>query len=172
MTDSRMLEIIRRLSDATPPPIRLSRLIQSPIQGHFSFVISDEHREAAVWLFEALGKASVNLRYLNEHSEGKNKVRFQFCCDAEAQEQVLQLFQSEKVANFIADFRYVEATVIMSLYPFNGQPQFAARVFGILRQRGIELLGASTATAVFSCVVSSRDADSVLTGLKGVFVWQ
>jgi len=172
VADSRMLEIIRRLSEATPPPIRLSRLIQSPAQGYFSFMLRNEHRDVAVRLFQALGKASVNLRYLSEHLGENGRARFQLCCDTEAQAQVLKLLQADDAADRIEAFCHVEEALVLSLYPFDGQPELAGRVFGVLKQLGIRMLGASTATAVFSCVISSRDTATLIAGLREVFLWE
>lgn len=167
-----MLEIIRKLGDATPPPIHLSRLLQSPIQDHFSFAVSGENREVAVRLFEFLGEASANLRFISEHVGEHGKIRIQFCADAEVQGVVLGVFQTKGISKAVNEFRHRSGVVIISLYPFNGQPQMAERIFAVLRQQGIEILGANTATSVFSCIVANSDMKAVISNLKTVFVWQ
>lgn len=171
-TDSRIVDIFKRLGDETPPPIRLSRLLQSPVQGYFSFVTHRDDRGTVVRILESLGNASVNLRFISEHPGGNGEVRIQLCCDAEAQQTVVEIFQRAEFARAIREFRHVDAVVILSLYPFSGQPQVAGRVFAILRKRHIEILSANTATSVFSLIVSLGDLASVIASLKQVFIWQ
>ena len=79
--NSKALEIIKKLGDATPPQIRLSRLLQSPVQGHFSFRVSNDNKSIVVRFFELLGKESVNLRLISDHIGTDGEVRIQFCCD-------------------------------------------------------------------------------------------
>lgn len=171
-TESSMLEIIRKLGDATPAPVHLSRLLQSPLQDHFSFALSSENRAVAVRVFELLAEASANLRFISEHLGERSKVRIQFCADAEARREVLGVFQTEEISRAIEEFHHRNGVVILSLYPFNGQPQIAERIFAVLRQQGIEILGVNTATSVFSCIVANSDMEAVMSNLKKVFVWQ
>jgi aspartokinase len=171
-TDSRIVDIFKRLGDETPPPIRLSRLLESPVQGYFSFVTHRDDRGTVVRILESLGNASVNLRFISEHPGGKGEVRIQFCCDADDQETVAKMFQRAEFSRAIRELRHIDAVVILSLYPFNGQPQVAGRVFAILRKRHIEILSANTATSVFSLIVSLGDLASVIASLKQVFIWQ
>lgn len=169
--NSKTLEIIKKLGDARPPQIRLSRLLQSPAQGHFSFRVSSDNRSFVVRFFELLGEESVNLRLITENLGADGEVRIQFCCDGEAQGKVLRMLQNEESSAVIKEFHHVEEAVILSLYPFNGQPQVAGRVFTIFRQKGIEILGANTATSVFSCVVPAKALEAAISNLKQVFMW-
>ena len=56
-TDSRIVDIFKRLGDETPPPIRLSRLLESPVQGYFSFVVQKGDRGTVARILELLGDA-------------------------------------------------------------------------------------------------------------------
>ena len=170
--NSKTLDIIKKLGDATPPPIHLSRLLHSPIQSNFSFAVSSDERGIAVRIFELLGEASVNLRFVSEYTGAGGEARIQFCCDADAQQIVLEVFKKMGAFAVLREFRHLHAVVVLSLYPFNGQPQIAGRVFAVLRQRGIEILCANTATSVFSFVVSADDLEPAVSSLKQVFIWQ
>lgn len=170
--DSRMLEILRQLGEATPSPIRLSRLLQSPPQAYFSFLLSEEDRAASVRIFQLLGDSSLNLRFISEHPVPDGRVHIQFCSGSDTQNQVLDFFQAAEVSGATQELCHQDAVVIFSLYPFNGQPDLASRVFTILGQRRIEILGANTATSVFSLIVASSDVEEVVSAFKQVFVWQ
>jgi len=166
-----MLEILKKLGDATPPPIRLSRLIQSPPQDLCAFVVDEDKRAVVPRLFELLAEQSVNLRFITEQPGEKGTCRIQFSFDAEARQRAAQILEKPEIATAIKDFKRHEAVVVLSVYPFNGQPNLVERVFTVCRQAGVQILGANSATSVFSCIVSSGALETLLAGLKKVFVW-
>jgi len=168
---SPMLGILKKLGDATPPPIRLSRLIQSPLQTLFSFAFDRDNRALVAKLFELLAEQSVNLRFISEHPGEAHMTRIQFCADAEAQARALGCLAKTEIAEAIWEFSHHEEMIIVSLYPFNGQPNVAERVFTISRQREIKIRAANTATSVFSCIVSADRLEALISALKQVFIW-
>jgi aspartokinase len=170
--DSKMVDIIRRIGEATPSPIKLSKLLQSPEQDFFSFSVAIGNWTIATKIFELLAQSSVNIRFIVIHAGKNEDARVQLCVDTKFQREALNIFQTEEIAEAIQEFHHHDSAIILSLYPFNGQPQVAERIFTILRLLGIEILGANTATSVFSCVISESDLDPVVTSLKEVFVLQ
>jgi len=172
VTHSRMLDIIRRIGEATPPPIKLSRLIQSPEQDFFAFGVDSEKWLTSVRVFELLAKSSVNIRFISQHPGKGGDLRVQLCADTEYQDKTLKVFQTEEITRVIQGFYHQPGVVILSLYPFSGQPQVSVRVFGTLRHHNVEILGSNSATSVFSCVVPSRDLELAVSSLKQIFVLQ
>jgi aspartokinase len=172
VTHSRMLDIIRRIGEATPPPIKLSRLIQSPEQDFFSFALISEKWMTSARVFELLAKSSVNIRFICQHLGKGGDLRVQLCADTKFQDKILKVFQTDEIARVVQEFSHQAGVVVLSLYPFNGQPQVSVRVFGTLRHHNIEILGANTATSVISCVVLGRDLELAVSTLKQIFVLQ
>jgi aspartokinase len=170
--DARMLEIIRKLGDATPPPIRLSKVFQSPAQGFFAFSVSAEDRAVAAEVLDALARASVNIRFLNEHRGRCGETRMQLCVDAESLSRTGAALQSRKAAGRLNEVIQQPHAVILSLYPFSGQPQVAERVFYALAQHGVPILAANTATSVFSLVVAGDVLEPAMVALRRVFLMQ
>lgn len=166
-----MLDILKKLGDATPPPIRLSRLIQSPLQDLCSFSIERDKRAVVPQMFEMLAEQSVNLRFITEQPGEMGTCRIQFSFDAEARERATGVFEKPEIAKAIKEFKQQEAVIVLSVYPFNGQPNLADRIFTVCRQAGIQISGANSATSVFSCIVSSSELEALLSALKKVFVW-
>lgn len=169
--NSSMLEILKKLGEATPPPIRLSRLLQSPLQDICSFAVEREKRAIVPRIFELLAEQSVNLRFITEQPGEMGTCRIQFSFDAEARERAAQVLEKAEIAEAIKDFKHHDAVVILSVYPFNGQPNLAERIFTVCRQTGIQMHGANSATSVFSCIVSSSEVEALLSDLRKVFVW-
>lgn len=169
---SSMLEILKKLGEATPPPIRLSRLMHSPLQDLCSFAVARDKRAVVPRIFELLAEQSVNLRFITEQPGEMGSRRIQFSFDAEARERAAQVLEKAEIATAIDDCKRHEAVVILSVYPFNGQPNLAERIFTVCRQAGIQIHGANSATSVFSCIVSSGQLEALLSGLKKVFVWR
>jgi aspartokinase len=168
---SSMLDILKKLGDATPPPIHLSRLIESPLQDLCSFAVERDRRAVLPRMFELLAEQSVNLRFITEQPGEMGACRIQFSFDAEARERATEVFEKLEIAKAMKEFKRHEAVVILSVYPFNGQPNVAERIFTVCRQAGIQIRGVNSATSVFSCIVSGSELEALLSCLRKVFVW-
>ncbi len=168
--DSRMLDIIRKIGEVTPPPVRLSKLFESPEQDFFSFSIPTAELSALATVFHVLALSSVNIRFLGEHLGGDGDLRVQMCVDSVQGALALKAIQGEDVAGVIGEWNHRPRAVILSLYPFNGQPHIAGRIFDTMHAEGIEILGAGSATSVFSCVILRNKAGLAISKLKSAFV--
>ncbi len=168
--DSKMLDIIRKIGEVTPPPVRLSKLFRSPEQDFISFSLPTADTSFLALVFDLLAQSSANIRYLSQHHGGEGDLRVQMCVDSIHGAVALKAFQREEVVRGVGDIQHCSGVVILSLYPFGGQPHIAQRILETLRAEGIEILGAGAATSVFSCVIFSRNVEMAVSKLKRAFV--
>lgn len=167
--ESRMLEIIRTIGEVTPPPVRLSKLFRSPEQDFFSFSVPAQGMSHLARIFDLLAGISANIRYLSEHTSVDGDLRVQLSVDSAQGALALKALHSEEIIQGLGELRHCSGAVIVSLYPFNGQPHIAERIFDTLDTDGIEILGADSATAVFSCLIQG-DVEAAISRLKVAFV--
>jgi aspartokinase len=168
--DSKMLDIIRKIGEVTPPPVRLSKLFRSPEQDFISFSLPTADMSFLALVFDLLAQSSANIRYLSQHLGGEGYPRVQMCVDSVSGADALKALQREEVVRGVGDIQHRSGVVILSLYPFGGQPHLAQRILETLRAEGIEILGAGAATSVFSCVTSCRNVETAVSRLKQAFV--
>ena len=165
-----MLDIIRRIGEVAPPPIRLSKLFESPKQHFFSFSINAGEEMASVEVLQLLAEASVNVRFISRHFGRAGEMNVQLCVDAAHGARAMGIFQTEQIMRAVRKFHDNPGVVILSLYPFGGQPHIATRICSALRTEGIRILGIGTATSVFSCIIGIENAASAVSVLKHAFV--
>ena len=168
--DSRMLDIIRKIGEVTPPPVRLSKLFESPEQDFFSFSIPTPELGVLAKVFDLLALSSINIRFLGEHLGEDGDLRVQMCVDSVQGAPALKVIQREDVVGVLGEWHHRPGAVILSLYPFNGQPHIAGRIFDTMHAEGIEILGAGSATSVFSCVILRNKVGLAVSKLKTAFV--
>jgi aspartokinase len=169
-TSTRMLDIIRQIGEAAPSPIRLSKIFQSPEQDFFSFSAPAGKEMVATLVFERLAQRSANIRFIGGHIGRNSDLHVQLCVDSEFGKETLEILQSDQVAGAVRDFRHHPCARILSFYPFNGQALIAERIFAMFALENIEILGVSTATSTFSCVIPGSRLESAVERSKQVFV--
>jgi aspartokinase len=169
-TESKSLDFISKLGEASPPPIRLSRLFQSREQDFFSFGTPEDKPAVLAEVFEALGRSMVNIRFINHFTAENGRFNVQFCIDSAFREIAANLFSSPEIAKRIHGFQHVADAVILSLYPFQGRPQVAERALSELERLGARILGVNCGASVLSCVIESPEPDSVVEGFKQAFI--
>ncbi len=169
-SDSKLLDFISKLGEASPPPIRLSRLFQNREQDFFSFGTAGDEQAVLAEVFEKLGRSMVNIRFINHYTAENGRFNVQFCIDSVFREIATGLFSSPEIAERIHGFQHVASAAILSLYPFQGQPQVAERALSELERLGAKILGVNCGASVLSCVIESPHLDSVVEGFKQAFI--
>lgn len=169
---SQMVEILRRLGEASAAPIHMRKLLVSPAQDFFGFTVTAEHRDVSRDVFERLGRAAVNIRLISQYGTEAGDLRIRLSVDRCSGDAAREIFQHREIRGSVVDFEHLEDTRILSLYPFNGRSEVVERVFGALRRGQIDILATSSATSVISCLVPGAQVDAAVQQIKRVIVLQ
>lgn len=166
---SRTLEIIRRIGEAAPPPVQLSKLLVNPGQVFFSFAVNETDWGAGVRALVLLGRAGGNIRFVSEQMDGNGVLRWSLTLDQAKGEEVLRIFEQPELAKSLADFAWHRSVAVLSLYPFNGDPGVAGHLYHFFRLSGIDTLATTASPSVISCVIDSRDMEAAVDKLNYYF---
>jgi aspartokinase len=169
---SQMVEIIRRLGEASAAPIHLRKLLLSSEQEFFGFIAPRHRREISAEVFDLLGRAAVNIRLISQYLTDGGDLCVRLCVDGCSGPAAREVFREETVRGAVQRFEHLQDARVLSLYPFNGRPEVVERVFTELRKREIRILAANSATSVISCVVSGAQAEEAVDHLKRVIIFQ
>jgi aspartokinase len=168
-SQSKTLEIMRRIGAPKPEKIRISGILQSPQLSSLTLLLPGGNSDPSVRVLKLLGSQAINIRFINKYRDSAGNTFLCICIDAHFLDTALDVLDANEKLLGIRDFMYHPLVKVLSIYPHKERPRIMERLLTTLRLNGIHILSANNASSVISCVLNSEDADEAIGFLAEAF---
>jgi len=168
-SQSKTLEIMRRIGAPKPERIRISGILQSPELSSLTLLLPGGNSDPSVRVLKLLGSQAINIRFINKYKDSAGNTSLCICIDAHFLDTALDVLDANEKFLGIRDFMYHPLVKVLSIYPHKERPRIMERLLTTLRLNGIPILSANNASSVISCVLNSEDVDQAIGFLAQAF---